>query len=212
MKAYQACARATDLLDDIRDALQVARAGEKPPFAGDLRQRLVEEALGELREGRLDSFGFEHLLAIPLTSLGADSARVVARQEDEGADIVATFQLAEIFQLTLAVQAKHPYRSSRTTGAEAVEHLARGMEVEDATHGWVVTAGTFSDEAEQRRAEIEEETGLRIELIDGEQLAASDRPSGLTSWCRTRAHQPGAVLTMPSRSPGPEGISGARTT
>jgi len=179
MKTRQTCAEASDLLGDIRDALQVVRAGEEPTFAGDLRQRLVEEALGELREGRLDSFGFENLIATLLTSLGADTASLVARREDEGADILATFQIAETFQITLAVQAKHYYRPKPPVPAGPVEQLVRGMEVEDATHGWVVTAGTFSEEAEQRRGELEEETGYRIELIDGEQLAAMLVDGGL---------------------------------
>jgi restriction endonuclease Mrr len=44
----------------------------------------------------------------------------------------------------------------------------------------VVTSGTFSAEAMARAEETEQQRGLRIELIDGEQLAALVVEGGLS--------------------------------
>lgn len=179
MKVWQTCARASGLVDEIEDALEAARSDEPPAFGSDLRRRLVEQALGEIRSGRLESYGFEELIAGILESLGGEGVHVVARSEDQGADILATYTVAETFQVTLAVQAKHHYRPEPPLSASVVEDLVEGMEQEDATHGWVVTAGTYEDEAEERRAQLEEERGLHLELIDGEQLAALVVEGGL---------------------------------
>lgn len=103
---------------------------------------------------------------------------MVARKVDKGADIVATYQVAETFDLRLAAQAKH-YKPEPPVGAGPVDQLADGMDAEDADIGWVVTTGTFHEEAETRRDELEEERGHRIELIDGEQLAALVVEGGL---------------------------------
>jgi hypothetical protein len=53
------------------------------------------------------------------------------------------------------------------------------MDAEGATLGWLVTSGTFSEETEMRKDEIEDETGYEIQLVDGEQLAALIVDGGL---------------------------------
>lgn len=179
MKVRQTCARATSLVEDIEDAVTVASDDRHPTFGEDLRQRLVAEALSEIRSGRIDSYGFENLVASILVSLGGEDVEVVSRSQDEGADILATFNIAETFQLTLAVQAKHYFNPEPPVPVDDVDQLARGMEHEDATHGWLATAGAFSDAAERRKDELEEERGFQIQLIDGEQLAALVVEGGL---------------------------------
>lgn len=179
MKAWQTCVRASGLVDEIVDVLEAARSDEAPSFESDLRRRLVEDALDEIRSGRLESYGFEKLIAAVLESLGGERVDVVARSEDQGADILATYTIAETFPITLAVQAKHHYRPDPPLSASVVDDLAEGMEQEDATHGWVVTAGTYEEEAEERRAQLEEQRGIHLELIDGEQLAALVVEGGL---------------------------------
>ena len=178
MKIRQTCADATDLIEEIRDALTVAQTGEEPNFGIDLRTRLIEQARAEITSGRMDSFGFEKLLATLLTSLGATDVRIVARSQDKGADIVAVFSLANTFNFRLAVQAKH-YRPNPPVGAQIVDQLVEGMEAEQASLGWVATSGSFAPEAFDRKAEHEEQRGFQIELIDGDQLAAMIVEGGL---------------------------------
>lgn len=178
MKARQTCVNATDLLDDIEDVLLIAKRPEAASLEHDLRQQLVEVTVNELRSGRINPRAFERLVAGILRSLGGEDAEVVARRVDKGADVVATYTVAETFDLRLAAQAKH-WKPDPPVGPGPVEQLVDGMDAEDADLGWVVTTGSFNEEAEARRDELEEERGYRIELIDGEQLAALVVEGGL---------------------------------
>lgn len=180
MKARQTCVDATDLISEIRDALAVAEKGARPTFDTDLRRKLVDQVKAELRTGRLDNFGFERVVEALLRSLGANDVRIVPRSRDKGADLLATFRLATTFTFTLAVQAKH-FQPTPPVGAEVVDQLVKGMDAEDATLGWVVTSGTFSKEAEDRKTKWEKERGFHLALIDGDQLAALIIEGGLKS-------------------------------
>jgi restriction endonuclease Mrr len=55
------------------------------------------------------------------------------------------------------------------------------MEAEGADLGMVVTTGSYSDEALRRAQLHSEETGKRIELVDGEQFAKMLIEHGLNS-------------------------------
>ncbi|MBA3778832.1 MAG: restriction endonuclease [Chloroflexi bacterium] len=178
MKARQTIVDATDLLDDIRDALQTTEAVQAPTFERDLRARLIGEVRTELTTGRLDSYAFEQLIATLLRSLGATEVQIVPRSLDKGADILATFSLASTFPSRLAVQAKH-FRPDPPVSATVIDQLVAGMLAEGVALGWVATSGAFSPEAVARKAELEEQHGFEIELVDGELLAAMIVEGGL---------------------------------
>ena len=181
LKARQTCANATDLIDHLQEVVDLATSGEVPTFGADLRRHLIESALGQLRDGRMNERHFEELIADVLRAVGGQNVRVVAaRQLDVGADVIADFTMADSFSFKLAVQAKY-FRPEPPIDSGPVEQLIQGMHAEDATVGWVVTSGTFSAMAEKKRVELEEDTGFRIELIDGEQLAALIVENGLRS-------------------------------
>ncbi|MDI7258988.1 MAG: restriction endonuclease [Thermodesulfobacteriota bacterium] len=179
MKIRQTCVNASDLIDEIQDALKVGSETGTPSFESDLRRNLILEAHKQICSGRLDSFAFERLVATILTSLGGKGVRIVPRNLDKGVDILAVFSLAHTFKFTLGVQARHYYKPEPPLGASVIDYLWAGMEAEGVSFGWVVTAGSFSQEAVDRKAEIEEKQGVQIELIDGEQLAAMVIDSGL---------------------------------
>jgi predicted Mrr-cat superfamily restriction endonuclease len=170
MKTQGTCARATDLLDEIRECLQVAASGQAPTFQTDLQSRLIGETLNELHKGRIDSFGFEKLIRAVLEGLGAEDARIVPRGQDKGADVLATFRIAGAFRQVVAVQAKH-WQPVPPVGKDAVEQLIRGIEAESADLGMVITSGTISDEAIKAAEEYFDDKGVRIELVDGAQFA-----------------------------------------
>jgi restriction endonuclease Mrr len=178
MKVQNTCADATDLLDEILALLDASAKGETPTFDKDLRNRLIEETLKEIRSGRINDYGFEGLLANLLKSLGASEVRIIARSIDKGADIVATFLAANTFEFKLAVQAKH-WQPTPPVGKEVIDQLLRGMEAEDADLGWVATSGTFSEEAESYATQLREQEGRRIELVDEEFLASLIVETGL---------------------------------
>jgi len=170
MKTQGTCAYATDLLDEIKESLQIASAGLTPTFQTDLQSRLVRETLAEMRSGRMDSFGFERLIQTVLSGLGADDARIVPRGQDKGADVLATFLVAGAFRQVVAVQAKH-WQPEPPVGKEVVEQLIKGIEAESANLGMVITSGAISEEAVAAADKYYEDKGIRIELIDGEQFA-----------------------------------------
>jgi predicted Mrr-cat superfamily restriction endonuclease len=172
MKTQGTCAYATDILPEILDCLEVAGREQPPTFHSDLHQRLVREALSEIRSGRLDSYGFEYLIKKLLEQKGAENVRIVARAEDKGADLLATFRIAGAFTFLVAVQAKQYYRPEPPVGPEAVQQLIQGIEAESANLGMLVTAGSVSKEAAQLAEKYFDEKGTKIELVDGPQLAA----------------------------------------
>jgi hypothetical protein len=177
MKIRQTCGDASDLVEQIEDAIGTATSIRPPEFGVDLRSKLIDQAKAEMTSGRMDSYGFENLVATLLRSLGSTEVQVVGRSVDVGVDIIATFSLADTFSLGLGVQAKH-YRPDPPVGP-AVNQLAAGMEAEQITLGWVATSGSFSSEAVARKTQLEEERGISIELVDGEQLAAMIVEGGL---------------------------------
>jgi restriction endonuclease Mrr len=170
MKTQGTCAYATDIIDEIRECLELAAAGQKPTFETDLVSRLVRETSDELRSGRLEDFGFETLVRDVLLSLGAEEARIVPRTQDKGADIIATFRVAGTFRQVVAVQAKH-WGPEPSVGPEVVAQLIRGIEAESADLGMVITSGSISDEATQVAEAYFEDKGIKIELVDGEQFS-----------------------------------------
>ncbi|APQ10610.1 hypothetical protein NS274_12625 [Pseudomonas oryzihabitans] len=118
----------------------------------------------------MDSFGFEELIKELLIEMGAKTAQVVARRLDKGADVLATFRIAETFQYTLAVQAKH-WDSSAPVTNSVVEQLVEGIEASGANLGMVITSGVIDQSAVKAAISYMESTGTPIELVDGEQFA-----------------------------------------
>lgn len=184
MKTQGTSAWATDLLDEIRECLTIATSGATPDFHSDLQSSLTSQALNELREGRIDSFGFENLIKNMFQNLGATETRVIPRNQDKGADVVATFLVAETFPLIVAVQAKH-WQPDPPVDRHAIDQLVSGMGPENADLGMVITTGAFSDDAVRAAKEYLYSAGKKIELVDGEQFAKMIVEHG-TPMCQER--------------------------
>lgn len=118
----------------------------------------------------MDPVGFENLIKTVLTGLGAKEVKIIPRNQDKGADILATFLVAGVFQFVIAVQAKH-WQPEPPVGKEVVEQLIKGIEAESANLGMIITTGTISDEATSVAQDYYDEKGISVELIDGEQFA-----------------------------------------
>jgi predicted Mrr-cat superfamily restriction endonuclease len=179
MKYQRTCVDATDLLEEILDALRHGSDEKAPSFEQDLRARLIKETQNEICSGRINDRLFEELVAAVLVSLGVSDARIIGRSVDRGADIIATFPIAHAFKLKVAVQAKHYVPKKGSVPAEKLDELVRGMEAEDVDLGMFVTSGVFSDEFLNRAAKLKIEKGMAIEVVDGEQLATMIVEGGL---------------------------------
>lgn len=178
MKSQQTCAYAQDLIGEIEEIINDLKSDKKHTFNSDLRGKLVETTLNEIRTGRIDNFDFERLIQKVLYALGAHEVKIIPRNQDKGADLIAEFEIAKTFKYTLAVQAKH-YQPYPPISVEPINQLKVGMEVEDANLGWVVTSGVFSQEAIDYSKFLYDEEGLEIQLIDGESLASFIIEAGL---------------------------------
>lgn len=178
MKARQTCVGATDLIPEIQGALDAAQSDGEASFGSDLRQKLIQDTLEEIRTGRQNPPGFEELVKSVLQSLGGENVKVTSPREDKGADVTAVFTVADTFSFTVAAQAKH-FKEDPPVKPKHVKQLRDGMDAEGATLGWLVTSGTFSEETEERKNKIEDETGYEIQLVDGEQFAALIVDGGL---------------------------------
>ena len=172
MKTRGTSADATDLVEEIEDCLRIAKRGTTPSIETELRSRLIAETLDELRSGRMESYGFERLIETVLRGLEAVDTKIVPRNEDKGIDIYATFLVAGAFRQVVGVQAKH-YHPEPPVGVDVVRQLIRGIEEgpERVTLGMVITSGDFSCEAVAETKRYEEDKGIPIELVDGEQFA-----------------------------------------
>jgi predicted Mrr-cat superfamily restriction endonuclease len=182
MKIYNSCADASDLVDAILECVDMAAVGASPTFHQDLHSRLISETIAEIRAGRLDSYGFESLIQDVMLSLGATRCPITARSKDYGADLVATFLLAGVFEQRVAIQAKHHYKTDIPLGADVVAEVIRGLEEENANLGMIITAGKLSDEAAAAAQAYFDEKGIKIELVDGEQFASLIVERGLGAY------------------------------
>ena len=171
MRSRQTVTRAGDLIDEIEYALKAHGEGREPTFTGELRVRLVEQTLSELRDGRMDEREFERLLADLLVALGASEVEIVERRSDVGVDVKGKFLIAGQFETAVGIQAKY-FRPYPPVGSDVVEQLASGMQEEGIDLGIVATSGTISPAAEEKASEIENERNARIVFLDGEAIAA----------------------------------------
>lgn len=183
MKIQGTCAYAQDLTDDILSVLQEDDETRNLPkelvFGHDLHRKLVETTIKTIRSGKLDSFGFERLLQQLFTKQGAE-ATIVARSQDKGADLKVTLRFAVVGQVVIGVQAKH-YQPEPPVPAQIADDLKAGMEDIGADIGMIISSGTMSPELEARVEELYEKESVRIQLVDGDQLAAWLVESGLSN-------------------------------
>ncbi len=170
MKIRGTSADATRLIDQIKDCLNIAKTGDEPTFESDLKQKLISQTLEEIRTGRMNPDEFERLIERVLLNMGAEESKVVARCKDKGADVIADFTVAGMFEQKVAVQAKY-WQPDSPAGAEVVEQLIRGMKHEDTQLGMVITSGKISEEAIKKADDYYDSTGKNIVLIDGEHFA-----------------------------------------
>lgn len=166
MKFQGTCVDATDVLDEINMSLNAITT-----FEEDLHALLVKHTVEEIRRGKMDGGRFEQFIQSLLEGLGAKPVRIIPHSQDKGADIVAHFRIAGAFHFVIAVQAKH-FKPQPPVLKQVVLDLLRGMEAESADLGMIITSGTISAEAYDLVQEIYNENGIKIELIDGEQLGS----------------------------------------
>jgi predicted Mrr-cat superfamily restriction endonuclease len=165
MRSQRTLTAATDLRDQIDEALAVVERGETPSLAGNLREALIETTKQQLLHGYMDSNRFEDLVRDLMRALGAIDARVVARSKDIGADIEADFTVAHLATVPVRVQAKYWRGNADRTPIDQVLNA-----MEDVDLGMVVTTADFDDNVSQYATERADQAGKQLVLIDGDEL------------------------------------------
>ena len=166
MKSYHTVTTATDLIDEIKEAVAAASSPEAPTSLGSLRQRLIDTTKQELQRGHMDEHRFERLVRDVLLALGAVYAEIVPRQEDIGADIEAEFSIGHLTTVPVRVQVKWWHG---TAGTAPISQLLAAKD--DVRLGVVATTAEFSDEARSFAPTREDEDGKQILLVDGDELS-----------------------------------------
>ena len=167
MKAHHTCTRASEFVNDINEMLIHPNAS----FDDDLERKLIELTHKELTNGRMNDWNLEKLVKKLIDNLTNSNSEIIPRKDDKGADIISTVGIGDIGEYTLAVQVKHHDQSINATKNEVIDQLIEGMNAEGAFIGWVVTTGEFKENVEIYKSQKEEESGYKIELIDGKRLA-----------------------------------------
>jgi predicted Mrr-cat superfamily restriction endonuclease len=168
------------LVEDIEKVLEDARRGETPNLARELRARMVEAVRQELTQGRMNPDRFETLVERMAQAMGAVEAKWVPRRSDQGADVIADFQLMGGLLVTVGIQAKF-YQPGKPMGKDAVDQLAQALRAGVADMGLVITTGDVSEEAYQAAGEYLSRENLRISILDGRELAELIVDKGLWS-------------------------------
>ena len=172
MRTQQTSADASDLIEEIANALELASATRpgNPDllFANNLRTKLVEPVRREIEQGHMDERSFELLIQRLLLAMGATSAYLVPRLKDKGVDILAEFPLGPIGKVRVGVQVKY---HREHTGKEWVDQLCNGLKEENVSLGWLVTSADFAADVQPYLEQQVAGSGLEISLVDGRQLA-----------------------------------------
>lgn len=176
MRSQKTVTSATDLIDEITDALGVAGAAEPPTLAASLRRSLIEATRNQLLSGYMDERRFEQLVRDLVLALGAVDARVVNRREDVGADIEAEFSVGHLATIPVRIQVKY-WRGE--AGTYPIDQLLGAMA--DVELGIVVTTARFTDETRQYAADRGAERGKQLVLVDGDELCRLIVDYGLDS-------------------------------
>jgi predicted Mrr-cat superfamily restriction endonuclease len=180
MKARGTLMDTSDLVKDIEKVLEDARRGETPNLARELRARMVEAVRQELTQGRMNPDRFETLVERMAQAMGAAEVQWVPRRSDQGADVVADFQLMGGLLVTVGIQAKF-YQPGKPMGRHAVDQLAQALRAGVAEMGLVITTGDVSEEAYQAAEEYLSRENLQISILGGKELAELIVDKGLWS-------------------------------
>ena len=180
MKARGTLLDTSDLVVDIEKVLEDAERGETPNLARELRARMVEAVRQELTQGRMNPDRFEELVKRMAQAMGAVEVQWVPRRSDQGADVVADFQLMGGLLVTVGIQAKF-YQPGKPMGRHAVDQLAQALRAGVAEMGLVITTGDVSEEAYQAAEEYLSRENLQISILGGRELAELIVDKGLWS-------------------------------
>jgi predicted Mrr-cat superfamily restriction endonuclease len=180
MKARGTLLDTSDLVKHIEKVLEDAKRGETPNLARELRARMVEAVRQELTQGRMNPDRFETLVERMAQAMGAVEVKWVPRRSDQGADVIADFQLMGGLLVTVGIQAKF-YQPGKPMGKDAVDQLAQALRAGVADMGLVITTGDVSEEAYQAAEEYLNRENLQIGILDGRELAELIVDKGLWS-------------------------------
>lgn len=139
-----------------------------------LREKATDAFLGHMRGpfSNMDANKLEFFIQRLLLKMGAQSAEVVARRNDIGADVIGVFPLLGI---RIGVQCK--YHVYGQTDQYAVEQIINALKNDEADFGWVVSlAADFPESAKL----LAKDNGIR--LINGKDLASLVLDIGLLNF------------------------------
>ncbi len=186
MKAQRTLTGASDLVEEIQEALLRAGSGETAPSMGQsLRAALIETTRDQLRRGYMNERRFEELVRDLFEALGAINTRIVPRRHDIGADIEADFVLGHMVTFPVRIQVKYWQGDA---GLDPVQQLLGALADEsmaDVEVGFVVTTARYDEAAREAVLDMANAAGKQIVPIDGDDLAQMIVDHGLDALLAT---------------------------
>ncbi len=167
LKYQGTCVNASDLIEDIENAMTFSQKNSLPDFRNQLNEKLKQEASSLLISDKsfLDDSKFEKLVRKLMIGLGAKTSIIPPKTKYKNSiadvDVIADFIHLGI-KIYIQVK-KHKIESDE----HAVNQLIEAMKIDnpDGTQpifGWVVTSARFNDNAEK----LANDNGIRI--VNGE--------------------------------------------
>lgn len=170
LKYQGTCVSATDLIEDIKLALESSKKKSKPNFKNQLNENLKQKVAEFLtsKEAYLDDRKFEKLVQQLMLGLGATTSEIPTKNKYKNSiadvDILANFVH---LGLQIYVQVKKHKESS---DEHAVNQIVEAIKIDNEDNskpifGWVVTSGKFTEKAQN----MANDNGIRV--INGDDLA-----------------------------------------
>jgi len=170
LKYQGTCVGATDLIEEIESAIEIAKKGTAPSFKEQLNDKLIQEVHSLLKSGQayLDSNKFEKLVRDLMIGLGAKTSTTPSKTQykDSIADVDV---IADFIHLGLQVYVQVK-KHTKESDDHAVNQLIEAIAIDNPDgskpiFGWVITSAKFSPNAEK----LANENGIRV--INGDDLA-----------------------------------------
>jgi predicted Mrr-cat superfamily restriction endonuclease len=170
LKYQGTCVGATDLLEDIENAVKNAEKKQIPSFKTQLNENLkkVASELFVSNNAYLDDRKFENLVRQLMIGLGAKSSVIPAknRYKDSIADVDVIADFIHL-GIKIYVQVK---KHKRESDEHAVQQIIGAMRIDNPDgskpiFGWVVTSGEFNENAQK----LADDNGIKV--VNGDDLA-----------------------------------------
>lgn len=171
-RTYKSIKDSSYAIDEIDKLIENPESLNKS-WDSEIYNTLCENLVTSLTKGRINPTTFQHeILPVVLSAMGAnDNIEQRAGKSDKGIDIIVTFNVAEISEKMIGIQAKN-FMPNPPLKEWVIDQTLNGAREEGLSEAWIITTGTISDDVNRYLEEINSnEENIIIRIIDGYELS-----------------------------------------